>query len=75
MFGFSIGHPSMDAETKRAIRLEGSQTEDVEEVTSTFAYFGVRRNETIRFSAHHVSGGTVRVVNASITVVCLRPIL
>jgi hypothetical protein len=61
--------------TERSAGLVLTDDDDVfyEELTTTFAFTGVRRDETIRFSARWDFGaGDLAVTVPSMTVVCLR---
>lgn len=73
--GLSMGRSrEIHPPTERWVHLVATPDDDqeMEEVTTTFAFTGVRRNQTIRFSAAYYSMGIQTVANPSMTVVCLR---
>jgi hypothetical protein len=75
VFGLSRGTDSEILLTsERQVHLLVTDDEDsiTEEVSTTFALTGVRRDETIRFSAHWISGSAMLAFDPSMTVVCLR---
>jgi hypothetical protein len=77
VFGLSIGSDVRLVEaTERSANLAEGQTKHWEEVTTTFAFTGVRRDETIRFSARWLSAegslDSLSTIRPSMTVVCLR---
>jgi hypothetical protein len=75
LFGLSRGtDPMILVETERIVHLLATEDEDarIEEVSTTFVFTGVRRDETISFSAHWISGDDLIAHRPSMTVVCLR---